>query len=311
MKVLSDLDIPQCATWCERVNLIDTSGTLVSSFFKLIRLMRNYDVFISANIKLAQLYGLYRTFLPNQQKKHIILELMLDEPASSLVWKVKCWFQHLCFKSVDCIFVSASAEVLAYADRFDLPQNKFQFLPFHTNVIKPKMLMDSEGYIMCAGKTGRDYETLAKAVVDLDVRVVVVSDSYHVDGIDFPNNVEVFCDIPYQDYMKLLQKCGLVVVTLKKLVKSTGQVVFLEAMALGKPVVVTETTGSVDYIENGVTGTLVPPANPCALRAVIENYLANKEKFESMAGAAFKQVLERNSFTSYTSAIFDQIDFHS
>jgi glycosyltransferase involved in cell wall biosynthesis len=46
-------------------------------------------------------------------------------------------------------------------------------------------------------------------------------------------------------------------------------VVFLEAMAMGVPVVGTRVVGTVDAIEDGSTGLLVPPAEPAALAAAI------------------------------------------
>lgn len=51
----------------------------------------------------------------------------------------------------------------------------------------------------------------------------------------------------------------------------------LDALALGKPVVATKAGGIPEIIENGVTGTLVPPADPQALAEGIIAYLANPE----------------------------------
>ena len=46
-----------------------------------------------------------------------------------------------------------------------------------------------------------------------------------------------------------------------------------EAMAHGRPVVATAVGGLVDAVEDGVTGVLVPPGEPVALRAAIERLL--------------------------------------
>lgn len=303
MRILTCIEIRQCPVWSQKTDLFASNNNLFVDFFKLIVTMRNYDIFISADMKLLQLYAFYRKLFGIKNKKQIVLELMLDEERNDVIWKLKRQFQRICFSSIDCIFVSASKEITVYAERFNLPHTQFQFLPFHTCVVEPEILPHSDGYILAAGKTGRDYATLAKAVDGLDIKVVVISDRYHIEGITFPKNVEVHCDIPYAEYMNLLHHCGLVAVPLKKLVKSTGQVVFLEAMSLGKPVIVTETTGSVDYIEHGVTGMLVPPENPQALKTAIEDYLANKEKFSIMANAAFEQVLTKHTFEAYTGAI--------
>jgi glycosyltransferase involved in cell wall biosynthesis len=59
------------------------------------------------------------------------------------------------------------------------------------------------------------------------------------------------------------------------LLHSGGQQGFVNGMALGKAVVVSDPGGASSYIEHGVTGLLVPPANPSALREAIEQLLAN------------------------------------
>lgn len=48
-----------------------------------------------------------------------------------------------------------------------------------------------------------------------------------------------------------------------------------EAMAHGRPVVATAVGGLVDAVEDGVTGLLVPPGDPAALRKALERLLAD------------------------------------
>ena len=74
-----------------------------------------------------------------------------------------------------------------------------------------------------------------------DGKIPIVSDDYHLKGIDISANITVKKNIPYSEYLTLLENSRLVVVPLTKHVMSTGQVVILEAMALGKPVIATET----------------------------------------------------------------------
>ena len=46
-------------------------------------------------------------------------------------------------------------------------------------------------------------------------------------------------------------------------------IAFVEAMAMGVPVVGTRVVGSVDAVQDGTTGLLVPPDDPAALAAAI------------------------------------------
>lgn len=52
----------------------------------------------------------------------------------------------------------------------------------------------------------------------------------------------------------------------------------LEAMATGLPVVATRVGGNPELVEEGHTGTLVPPADPVAMAAAIRTYFANPDK---------------------------------
>jgi glycosyltransferase involved in cell wall biosynthesis len=59
-----------------------------------------------------------------------------------------------------------------------------------------------------------------------------------------------------------------------------------EAMAHGRAVVATAVGGHLDAIDDGVTGVLVPPRAPAALRAAIERLLADGEERRRLGDAA-------------------------
>jgi glycosyltransferase involved in cell wall biosynthesis len=67
----------------------------------------------------------------------------------------------------------------------------------------------------------------------------------------------------------------------------------LDAMALGKPVVATNSGGIPEIIQDGQTGRLVAPADPAALAEGIIELLANAEQAKRMASRG-KEVVKRN-----------------
>jgi phosphatidylinositol alpha-1,6-mannosyltransferase len=69
--------------------------------------------------------------------------------------------------------------------------------------------------------------------------------------------------------------------------------VFLEAMSHGLPVIGGASGGIPDVIEDGVTGSLVPPDDPAALAIAIRTLLSDKERWERYSAAALKRVRER------------------
>jgi len=66
--------------------------------------------------------------------------------------------------------------------------------------------------------------------------------------------------------------------------------VFLEAMAVGVPVVGTRVIGSEDAVEDGVTGLLVPYADPAALAGAVRGILASPDLARRLRDTAAERV---------------------
>jgi glycosyltransferase involved in cell wall biosynthesis len=103
-------------------------------------------------------------------------------------------------------------------------------------------------------------------------------------GIDFPSNVKVF-SVGHDEYRRLMAESCINVLALKKdLLRSSGHQTFLNAMAMGKPVIVTDLKSAQDYIENGVDGFLVPPSDSKRLREVIVTLNNNNPELAKRIG---------------------------
>jgi glycosyltransferase involved in cell wall biosynthesis len=77
-------------------------------------------------------------------------------------------------------------------------------------------------------------------------------------------------------------------------------VVAREAMAYGRPVVATSVGGLDEAVEDGVTGILVPPRDPVALRAAIERLLGDSELRGRRGQAARDMALHEFSWDEAT-----------
>ena len=75
-----------------------------------------------------------------------------------------------------------------------------------------------------------------------------------------------------------------------------------EAMAHGRPVVASAVGGLLDAVEDGVTGLLVPPQDPRALRAAIVTLLADIDLRRRLGRAAREAARERFSWHAATEA---------
>jgi glycosyltransferase involved in cell wall biosynthesis len=69
--------------------------------------------------------------------------------------------------------------------------------------------------------------------------------------------------------------------------------VLLEALVRGRPVVATAVGGVADVVEDGVTGTLVPPGDAPALAAALEQLQRKADRAWRMGRAGAERVRER------------------
>lgn len=79
-------------------------------------------------------------------------------------------------------------------------------------------------------------------------------------------------------------------------------ITLLEAMASGKPVVVTNVGGNPAVVRDGINGCIVPPADPAALASALRGLLADRVLREKMSAANIRCVHEHFSLKSMTSA---------
>ncbi|EIM02179.1 sugar transferase [Rhodanobacter thiooxydans] len=87
-------------------------------------------------------------------------------------------------------------------------------------------------------------------------------------------------------------------------------ITLLEAMAAGLPVVATDVGGVASVIEDGVTGTLVPPGDPHALAAALHFYVADEPLRRRHGDAGRARVAAHFSLRSMVSAyvaLYDEL----
>jgi len=158
----------------------------------------------------------------------------------------------------------------------------------------------SEGrYVFAGGNSMRDYDLLEQAVAGTDIAVHIAA---RWTGAGTPNLT--IRTLSHAEFFLDLAGCSLCVVPLLPSVRSAGQQTYLNAMALGKLVIVTDAAGVGDYIEDGVTG-VISPRDPDALRAAIEHALdpANRDHYARIARNGQRLARDIFNATEYRRAL--------
>lgn len=307
VSIVTDLHVPQIEWWQRRMLVLPAPGVgwraFLSGAWATIKTGLRHDVVISANVRNSLAMGFVKRLFGLRWPRLMMVEMRLDDPPPGLRWRLKVALQRFSYAKVDLMCVSARKEREQYAERLRVPLERLRFIPWHTNVLQPRHHPATENVIFSAGRTGRDWQTLARAVAGLATPVVVVCSKSDAERVSFPANVTVLTDIPYARYRELLSAARVVLIPLEPHVYSSGQVVILEAMALGKPVITTRVLGSEDYIDDGVDGLLVAPGDHQDLRAAIDKVLSNPALEQAMGHNAVATVLKRHTLDTYVTTL--------
>jgi len=193
-------------------------------------------------------------------------------------------------------------------ERLGVPGDKLHHAPqpVDTRFWRPQRVA-AEELVCAAGSEARDYATLVRAVAGLEVRAeLAVGTTVFQTGdvaadlapavrpvVDagLPGNVTLRRQLDHRALRELYARSRVVVVPLHDVSFDAGVTSIAEAMAMGKPLVVTRSRGQVDLVRHGETGLYVPPGDPRALRAALEHLLRRPDEAERMgrAGRAFAE----------------------
>lgn len=264
---------------------------------------------------------LFRLFRPQQRIDAIMLHAAIQRDAA---------VNALGFRPEQTVMVpwQADERFWSVADRAQSPAGARPAEPARDGATTDNCLIST------AGLEYRDYPTLLRAVRDLPVRVVIAAASHwsthgNTAAGDIPPNVSV-TSLDYPALRDLYARSNFVVVPLRDADNQAGITTMLEAMALGKALIVTASRGQRDVIRgrlctasgmtdeliNGPapfgitgetaeaeTGLYVPPADPAALRRAIQYLLDHPHEAARMGAAGQRLVREQMSLDRFVERV--------
>lgn len=218
-------------------------------------------------------------------------------------------FLRLLRGKMDAVFTYSSIQRNYCIDALGFPSGKVHLIPFHADHRFYRPMNGTRRKRICsAGLEWRDYPTLIDAVKDMDVEVCLAAASpwskhrNETQGRTLPDNVSAR-RYDYNELRELYETSLFVVVPLYENDFQAGITTILEAMAMGKAVIATKTTGQVDVIRNGENGLSVPPGDPNALRAAIQLLMDNPDLAERLGENARNDIVANMTLDHWTSRI--------
>jgi glycosyltransferase involved in cell wall biosynthesis len=193
--------------------------------------------------------------------------------------------------------------------------------------------------ISSVGWENRDYATLVAAARDLDAPIEVAIGSVVLGPVtagraagrsaleslrqtsgyrrlgeweaalaSAPDNLQVRHQLSHLELRALYERSKFCVLPLHEIDTDNGATALAEAMAMGRAVIVTRTTGQVDILREGEHGLMVPPGDPRALREAMQHLLDHPEEAERMGRAGRAEVERRHTLDGYIARLVELLD---
>lgn len=153
-----------------------------------------------------------------------------------------------------------------------------------------------EGYIFSIGNdASRDYPTLLQAVEDAPEKVILRTNiAVPIDPARHSKLAVLNSPVPFGKLKELYGKARMVVIPLVETLNAGGVSAILEAAAMGKPMIVSNSRVIQDFLIPGQTCLQVPERNPLELRGAIRRLLDEPET-RSRLGRSAREFVERTS----------------
>lgn len=203
-------------------------------------------------------------------------------------------------------FTPSQAEFLT--DSIGLEAGSISYIPYAIDeeFFCSQSAGDGDYILTAGGVPGRDYSTLISALGGLEVPVTIVSGGRAYgrktagEFRDLPPNIRWLSGLSSAEMRALYEGARMVVLPLSRgRADGAGTSVLLEAMAMAKAAVVSNSPGISHYVEDGTTGILVEPEDTEALRDAVLRLYHDTGQCAALGANARRAITTNLSFRHY------------
>lgn len=279
------------AWWEERATVLDRRAHGKLAFVRaVVRAARTADtVLLDGSVGRDELYNDLFAAAALKRRKRIVI--------SDATWKDEGLPDRLGLKLVDSpqttFCVLSSDEVELFPRTWGVDASRVVFTPFCYTLTDEELDAPTrdDGGVFAGGDSMRDYGPL----LEIESRFPVTIASRTLGR-----------PVEHERFNELLRAARVVVVPLEPgTVRSAGQQTYLNAMAIGKLVVVTEAPGVRDYVEDRVNGLVVPPRDARALADALAWAIEDGPEQDAVRARAREHARARFSPDVYFARLYD------
>ena len=198
-----------------------------------------------------------------------------------------------------------SRDQIDEAQRMGIPRSKLALLSYFADTeFWHPLPVEEEQLVVSAGLEHRDYVTLAAACDGMSQRVFVAAGSVHSPGAhcaaprEWPANF-VRRQVDFVSLRDWYARASVVVVPVLPTDFQAGVTTLLEAMAMGKAVVVSANRAHRELVQHNINAVLVPPGDAAALRREVQRLLDDPDLRHRIGAAARTTVAVKHDLSGY------------
>ncbi len=318
MRVLSNMQFWQSPLWRnstdsiypvpERAEDEQEEFSVWRQAWMLYRQGNQYDRVVTMGIRESMAYAALCA-VTGQASRQVMTEVFVDQARpNSFIWKLKKRLYGWLARRAVGIITNSTAEIETTAQRFGVERDRLTFIPLCPTRPSEVTAEEKPPYVLSAGRTLRDYELMWRVAERLDVPVKIVCGQGDLPGRASTERITIHREIYRAQYLDLLRGSAVVALPLLPTERSTGQVVFLEAMAMGKPVITTRSPGTIDYVAHEHSGWLIETSDSEALYQACVMLLDDMDLRQRLGEAALAWVREHGAPDQYAQRFLDAVN---
>ncbi|MCB1772207.1 MAG: glycosyltransferase family 4 protein [Gammaproteobacteria bacterium] len=264
------------------------------------------DLFVfNGEANLVSAACVLRRLMPTARGRIVAADMVLRKPEGAVA-RLKARIRRSLWRRVN-LFLHYFRDLRCYESHYGIGPERSRYVAFKANVFSDALKAaeapqrDDGAYVFSAGRSLRDYQTLLEAakLTDLPFAILFTSTAdwaahgTFVDIRDLPPNVRLVADDGGKaGWLRGLKEARIVAIpTRPESICASGIGTCLDAMALGKPVVITRGPGADDVLTDG-QACFVPPRDAQALASTLEKLWHDDARRREIASRGHRYAMQ-------------------
>lgn len=275
---------------------------LLLFIFPFMVFMRRRKLRESCIVSWQQFYGLVfafycRIFHVEKSFRLVVMTFIFKEK-QGIIGEIYHHFMNyiLDSKYIDIIICTSKAEIQLYSKIFPDSAQKFYYIPWGEDncmeLLENNRSSNTCNYIFSTGRSNRDYKFLIDSLKGSKYKLKIACDT--LKG-SISENIDIYDNMYGISMISCMRNCYCVVIALQNSQIAAGQRVFLQAMSLGKPVILTASKGITDdYVIDGYNGIVIDKNKEDLINA-LDNLFEDRKLYDRLSNNGISEF--RNKYS--------------